>query len=79
MFGTALALYLHSLPTYCIYFMVSSAASVLGTGYITPVSTLVKYFPNNRGFATGLAIMGFGFASLIAGPVMQQLVARISA
>ena len=39
----------------------------LGVGYITPVSTLVKYFPNHRGFATGLAIMGFGFAALIAG------------
>ena len=47
----------------------------LGTGYITPVSTLVKWFPNNRGLATGLAIMGFGFASLIAGPVMQLLIA----
>ena len=45
-------------------------------GYITPVSTLVKWFPNNRGFATGLAIMGFGFASLIAGPLMQYLVAN---
>lgn len=42
--------------------------------YITPVSTLVKWFPENRGFATGLAIMGFGFASLIAGPAMQLLV-----
>ena len=39
----------------------------LGIGYITPVSTLVKYFPNRLGFATGLAIMGFGFASLICG------------
>lgn len=45
----------------------------LGTGYITPVSTLVKYFPHHRGFATGLAIMGFGFAALIAAPLMQQL------
>ena len=48
----------------------------LGTGYITPVSTLVKWFPDNRGFATGLAIMGFGFASMIAGPAMQLLVAN---
>jgi len=48
----------------------------LGIGYITPVSTLVKYFPNRPGFATGLAIMGFGFASLIAGPLMQFLVAQ---
>ena len=37
----------------------------------------VKYFPNRPGFATGLAIMGFGFASLIAGPLMQFLVAQV--
>ena len=75
MFGTALALYLHSLPLLYLFYGVIGGIG-LGTGYITPVSTLVKYFPNNRGFATGLAIMGFGFASLIAGPVMQLLVAR---
>ncbi|WP_295828488.1 MFS transporter, partial [uncultured Veillonella sp.] len=38
----------------------------------------VKYFPHNRGFATGLAIMGFGFAALIAGPLMQYLTAAYS-
>ena len=75
MFGTAMALYLHSLPLLYLFYGVIGGIG-LGTGYITPVSTLVKYFPNNRGFATGLAIMGFGFASLIAGPVMQLLVAR---
>src|SRR5574344_2530360 len=74
MFGTAMALYLHSLPLLYVFYGVIGGIG-LGTGYITPVSTLVKYFPNNRGFATGLAIMGFGFASLIAGPVMQLLVA----
>lgn len=45
----------------------------LGTGYITPVSTLVKWFPDKRGMATGLAIMGFGFAAMLAGPVMAYL------
>jgi OFA family oxalate/formate antiporter-like MFS transporter len=45
----------------------------LGTGYITPVSTLVKWFPDKRGMATGLAIMGFGFAAMLAGPVMAAL------
>jgi MFS transporter, OFA family, oxalate/formate antiporter len=49
----------------------------LGVGYISPVSTLVKWFPDRRGLATGLAIMGFGFASLIAGPVIQKLIVRI--
>lgn len=73
MFGTALALSLHSLPLLYLFYGVIGGIG-LGTGYITPVSTLVKWFPDNRGFATGLAIMGFGFASMIAGPVMQQLV-----
>lgn len=43
----------------------------LGIGYITPVSTLVKWFPDRRGFATGLAIMGFGFGALVGGPVFN--------
>lgn len=74
MFGTAFALYSHSLLLlYAFYGVIGGIG--LGVGYITPVSTLVKYFPNNRGFATGLAIMGFGFASLIAGPLMQHLTA----
>ena len=46
----------------------------LGIGYITPVSTLVKWFPDRRGMATGLAIMGFGFAAMIASPVMRFLI-----
>lgn len=75
MFGTAAALYLHSLPLLYLSYGVIGGIG-LGTGYITPVSTLVKWFPDNRGFATGLAIMGFGFASMIAGPVMQMLVAH---
>lgn len=75
MFGTALALHLNSLPLLYLFYGVIGGIG-LGTGYITPVSTLVKWFPNNRGFATGLAIMGFGFASLIAGPLIQILVAK---
>jgi len=49
----------------------------LGIGYITPVSTLVKWFPDKRGMATGLAIMGFGFASLLASPVIVWLIGKI--
>ncbi len=75
MFGTALALHLGSLPLLYLFYGAIGGIG-LGVGYITPVSTLVKYFPNHRGFATGLAIMGFGFAALVAGPVMQQLTAR---
>ena len=75
MFGTALALHLGSLPLLYLFYGCIGGIG-LGVGYITPVSTLVKYFPDHRGFATGLAIMGFGFAALIAGPVMQALTAH---
>ncbi|GEM04391.1 MFS transporter [Halolactibacillus miurensis] len=46
----------------------------LGLGYISPVSTLVKWFPDRRGLATGMAVMGFGAGSLIAAPVITQLI-----
>ncbi|MBB5336144.1 OFA family MFS transporter [Pectinatus brassicae] len=72
MFGTAFALSMHSLVLLYVFYGIIGGIG-LGIGYITPVSTLVKYFPKRRGFATGLAIMGFGFASLIAGPLMQYL------
>ncbi|MGT2960196.1 L-lactate MFS transporter [Streptococcus caballi] len=46
----------------------------LGAGYITPVSSIIKWFPDKRGLATGMAIMGFGFASLLTSPIAQQLI-----
>ncbi len=46
----------------------------LGVGYICPVSTLVKWFPDRRGLATGLAIMGFGFGALLASSLIQYLI-----
>ena len=45
----------------------------LGIGYISPVSTLIKWFPDRPGLATGLAIMGFGGGALIASPLSQSL------
>ena len=45
----------------------------LGLGYITPVSTLVKWFPDRRGMATGMAIMGFGGGALIGAPLAERL------
>jgi MFS family permease len=47
----------------------------LGIGYISPVSTLIKWFPDRPGLATGLAIMGFGGGALIASPLSRQLLA----
>lgn len=45
----------------------------LGIGYISPVSTLIKWFPDRPGMATGMAIMGFGGGALIASPVSTAL------
>src|SRR5271156_598554 len=45
----------------------------LGLGYISPVSTLIKWFPDRPGLATGLAIMGFGGGALIAAPLSVKL------
>ncbi len=45
----------------------------LGLGYITPVSTLIKWFPDRRGMATGIAIMGFGGGAIIAAPLSRAL------
>jgi MFS family permease len=45
----------------------------LGLGYISPVSTLIKWFPDRPGLATGLAIMGFGGGALVASPLSTKL------
>jgi MFS family permease len=45
----------------------------LGIGYISPVSTLIKWFPDRPGLSTGIAIMGFGGGALIASPLTTQL------
>jgi len=45
----------------------------LGLGYISPVSTLIKWFPDRRGMATGMAIMGFGGGAMIGSPLANNL------
>lgn len=45
----------------------------LGIGYITPVSTLIKWFPDRRGLATGMAIMGFGGGAMVGSPAADLL------
>ncbi|MBX9794653.1 MAG: MFS transporter, partial [Burkholderiaceae bacterium] len=47
----------------------------LGLGYISPVSTLIKWFPDRRGMATGMAIMGFGGGAMIGSPLAAELMA----
>ena len=46
----------------------------LGLGYVSPVSTLIRWFPDRRGMAAGLAIMGFGGGALIAAPMNEALI-----
>jgi MFS family permease len=50
----------------------------LGLGYISPVSTLIKWFPDRRGMATGMAIMGFGGGAMIGAPLAQMLMAHFA-
>ncbi|XQY90159.1 L-lactate MFS transporter [Metabacillus sp. HB246100] len=71
--GAGLAVNLGSLPLLYITYGVLGGIG-LGVGYIAPVSTLVKWFPDRRGLATGLAIMGFGFAAAISSPIMEVLI-----
>jgi OFA family oxalate/formate antiporter-like MFS transporter len=74
--GSGLAILMKSM--YGLYLCYGVLGGIgLGVGYIAPVSTLVKWFPDRRGLATGLAIMGFGFASMIAGPIAQKLIVNI--
>jgi MFS transporter, OFA family, oxalate/formate antiporter len=63
---------------YLLYVFYGALGGIgLGVGYIAPVSTLVKWFPDRRGLATGLAIMGFGFAAAIASPIMNSLITSV--
>ena len=51
----------------------------LGIGYISPVSTLIKWFPDRKGVATGMAIMGFGGGAMIASPLSVALMTHFKA
>lgn len=72
MLFSALGIYLHQ------FWMMLIGSGViggigLGLGYISPVSTLIKWFPDRRGMATGLAIMGFGGGAMIGSPLASDL------
>jgi OFA family oxalate/formate antiporter-like MFS transporter len=71
--GSALACKIESLPLFYLCFGAISGIG-LGFGYISPIATLVKWFPDRRGLATGLAIMGFGFGGLICAKLIDQFV-----
>jgi MFS family permease len=74
-FLAALGVHLHQLWLLLVGYGVIGGCG-LGLGYITPVSTLIKWFPDRRGLATGMAIMGFGGGAMIASPLSQLLMER---
>jgi OFA family oxalate/formate antiporter-like MFS transporter len=72
MLGTGVSIYFKSLTGIYISYGVIMGIG-LGIGYLTPVKTLMLWFKNNKGLATGIAVMGFGLAKVIASPIMQYL------
>jgi MFS family permease len=70
---SALGVYWHQL--WMLWFGTGFIGGIgLGLGYISPVSTLVKWFPDRRGMATGMAIMGFGGGAMIGTPLANILI-----
>ena len=74
---SALGIYLHQ-----FWIMLLGSGVIggigLGLGYISPVSTLIKWFPDRRGMATGMAIMGFGGGAMIGSPLATALMKYFS-
>jgi len=66
---------LHSFPVLLFGYGVLGGIG-LGLGYISPVSTLIKWFPDRPGMATGMAIMGFGGGAMIGSPLATALMAH---
>ena len=76
-FISAIGVYIHNLwVVYFGYGLVGGCG--LGIGYISPVSTLIKWFPDRPGMATGMAIMGFGGGAFIASPLSVWLMSKFS-
>jgi OFA family oxalate/formate antiporter-like MFS transporter len=69
---SALALRLHSLPLLYLGYGVVGGTG-LGLGYVTPVATVAKWFPDRKGFATGMVVMGFGFGALLMSKAIAPL------
>lgn len=67
-----IALSLHSLALLCLGFGVLGGMG-LGLSYVTPVATVGKWFPDKKGFATGMVVMGFGFGALFMSKVLGPL------
>ena len=75
--GTGLAIKLHSQVLIILFYGVIMGIG-LGLGYLSPVKTLMLWFKDNKGLATGLAVAGFGAAKMIFSPVIQALENRLA-
>src|SRR5438067_7927701 len=74
--GVFLASFSHNLPwLYLSYGVIGGIG--LGLGYIVPVAVLVKWFPDRRGFITGIAVGGFGAGALLTAPVATRLIQSV--
>jgi MFS family permease len=76
-FVSAIGVYIHNLWFIFLGYGVLGGIA-LGIGYISPVSTLIKWFPDRPGMATGMAIMGFGGGALIGSPLSVWLMQKFS-
>ena len=74
--GAGVAILLDSVILYWLTYGLLSGLG-MGIGYIAPVSTLVKWFPDRRGLATGMAVLGFGAGALITAPVAASLMESV--
>ncbi len=72
MIGTGFGIMIKSLPVILIFYGCIMGIG-LGTGYLSPVKTLMLWFEDKKGLATGLAVAGFGLAKAIASPIMQAI------
>ena len=72
-----LALKAHSLPFLILGFGVIGGAGI-GMGYVTPVVSASKWFPDKQGFVTGMVVMGFGFGALLMSKVIAPEVLKIT-
>lgn len=75
--GTGFAIKLHSQVLIILFYGVIMGIG-LGLGYLSPVKTLMLWFKDNKGLATGLAVAGFGAAKMIFSPVIQALENRLA-
>ena len=73
----ALALHWKSLPLLYLGYGVLGGFG-LGLGYVTPVATVAKWFPDKKGLTTGMVIMGFGFGALLMSKLFAPLLYRAS-